>query len=201
MNSLKYKKIFFFSQNKYKIDEIEKIFSNLNISLLSLNNLPETNIPEETGTSFEENASIKSNYGFKLSKLPSFADDSGICISALNNKPGIRSKEYLNKNSGSNKILEKIINKTIKLNNARAYFQSSIALTINSNKTIFFTGIIKGNISRDIKGLGGFGYDPIFIPSGYNKTFAEMNLEEKNKISHRAIAAEKIKKYLLKLSN
>ena len=102
---------------------------------------------------------------------------------------------------GLNKTFTKIINKTKKLSDSHAYFQTTIALTIDNNKIIFFNGIIKGSISSEPKGEGGFGYDSIFIPKGYNKTFAEMSSEEKNKISHRAIASKKLKKYLLELFN
>ena len=100
---------------------------------------------------------------------------------------------------GFNKTFSKIINKTKKLSDSHAYFQTTIALTIDNNKTIFFNGIIKGNISSEPKGGRGFHYDPIFIPKGYNKTFAEMAPEEKNKISHRAIAIKKLKDFILNL--
>ena len=195
------KKVIFFSHNSHKINEITELFKGSNINVLSLKNFININEPEETGSSFKENSKIKSKYGFKHLRLPCFADDSGICISALGNLPGIKSKRYLMESGGFNKTFAKIINKTKKLSDSHAYFQTTIALTIDNNKTIFFNGIIKGNISSEPKGRGGFHYDPIFIPKGYNKTFAEMSSEEKNKISHRAIASKKLKKYLLELFN
>ena len=195
------KKVIFFSHNTNKINEITELFKGSNINVLSLKNFININEPEETGSSFKENSKIKSEYGFKHLRLPCFADDSGICISALGNLPGIKSKRYLMESGGFNKTFAKIINKTKKLSDSHAYFQTTIALTIDNNKTIFFNGIIKGNISSEPKGGGGFHYDPIFIPKGYTRTFAEMSSEEKNKISHRAIATKKLKKYLLELFN
>ena len=195
------KKVIFFSHNRHKINEISKLFKGSNINVLSLKNFSNIKKPEENGSSFKENSKIKSRYGFKLLKLPCFADDSGICISALKNFPGIKSKRYLIESGGCDKAFTTIINKTKKFSDSRAYFQTSISLTIDHDKTFFFNGVIKGNISSKPKGGGGFHYDPIFIPKGYNKTFAEMSTEEKNKISHRAIAAKKLKKYLLHLFN
>ena len=195
------KKVIFFSHNSHKINEITELFKGSNINVLSLKNFININEPEETGSSFKENSKIKSEYGFKHLRLPCFADDSGICISALGNFPGIKSKRYLIKSGGSDKAFATIINKTKKLLDSRAYFQTSISLTVDHNKTIFFNGVIKGNISSKPKGEGGFHYDPIFIPKGYTRTFAEMSSEEKNKISHRAIATKKLKKYLLELFN
>ena len=195
------KKIIFFSHNKNKIREILKLFQKSGFNILSLNKFPNIEEPKELGSSFEKNAEIKSNYGFKHLKLPCFADDSGICINALKNLPGIRSKRFLEENGGEKKALEMIINKTKLLLDNRAYFKTSICLTFDENKTIFFNGIIKGMIASGPRGHGGFHYDPIFIPNGYDKTFAEMSLKEKNNISHRSIAIEKLKKYLLQSFN
>ena len=195
------KKIIFFSHNKNKINEIIELFKGSNINVLSLKNFSNIKEPEEVGSSFKENSKIKSEYGFKHLRLPCFADDSGICISVFGNFPGIKSKRYLIKSGGPDKAFATIINKTKKLLDSRAYFQTSISLTVDHNKTIFFNGVIKGNISSEPKGEGGFHYDPIFIPNGTNKTFAQMPEEEKNKISHRAIATKKLKKYLLELFN
>ena len=195
------KEIIFFSHNKYKIKEILILFQKSNFNILSLNNFPKIKEPEETGSSFEENAKIKSKYGFKHLKLPCFADDSGICIRALGNLPGIESKRFLKENGSYEKTFKSIIDKTKKFNDRHAYFQTSISLTINYNKIIFFKGVIRGKISSEPKGDFGFHYDPIFIPEGYNKTFAEMSSDEKNKISHRSIATQKLKKYLLQSFN
>ena len=190
------KELIFFSHNSHKIKEVKKLLENIDTNILSLHDFPNILKPKENGFSFEENAKIKSNYGYKKLKLPCFADDSGICISALNNSPGIKSKRFLEKNNNKKKIFKTIIDKAKELSDFQAYFQTSISLTFN-NESIFFRGIVKGKISPEPRGKYGFHYDPIFIPKGSKKTYAEMTMEEKNKISHRARAIKKLKKFLI----
>ena len=194
------KKIIFFSRNNNKIKEVKKLFEEIKINILTLNDFPNILEPEETGSTFEENAKIKSSYGYEKLKLPCFADDSGICISALNNSPGIKSKRFLEKNTNHKKIFKTIIDKTKELSDFKAYFQTSISLTFN-NESIFFKGVVKGIIPPEPRGRYGFHYDPIFIPKGNNKTFGEMTMEEKNKISHRGRAIKKLTKFLIKSFN
>ena len=155
--------------------------------------------PNENGITFKENAKIKSNFGLKTYKKPCFADDSGICIEAMNNNPGINSKKFLEQNSGALDTFNLIFSLVNKTKKNKAFFQTSICLSLKAKKHIFFNGIVKGTITQSIKGSGGFGYDPIFVPLGYKKTFAEMTVEEKNLVSHRSIAIKKLKKYLLTL--
>ena len=191
----------FFSSNYYKIKEVKKILENNNLKILIFNDFLKTSLPKETGKTFKKNAMIKSNFAFKEFRMSSFADDSGICISALNNQPGVRSRRFQEKNGGFKKTFEIIINEAKRKNNFDAFFQTTIALTINKNSTIFFDGIVKGKISIKPLGDGGFHYDPIFIPNGIKKTYAQMSSKEKNSISHRAIAIDKLKIYLDKLFN
>ena len=193
------KEIVFFSHNKYKIDEVTKILQNNKIRILTLNDLPDINKPKETGKTFKENAMIKSTFGFKSFGLPCFADDSGICIGALDNQPGIKSKRFQIENGGLKKTFNMIINQTKIKKNYKAFFQTSVALTIDNKNSEYFDGIIYGKISSKPLGSRGFHYDPIFIPSGANKTFAQMLDKEKNKISHRAIAMKKLKNFILNL--
>ena len=190
------KKIFFFSHNDNKIKEVKKLFEDTGINILTLHDFPSISEPKETGSTFEENAKIKSSYGYKKIKLPCFADDSGICISAFDGFPGIKSKRFLKKNTDHNKTFKTIINKAKELSNFHAYFQTSISLTFD-NESIFFKGVVRGKISSEPRGKYGFHYDPIFIPEGNEKTFGEMTLKEKNKISHRAYAINKLKKFLI----
>ena len=193
------REVIFFSNNENKIKEILSIFKSSSLNILSLNNIRKIKSPEEIGVTFEENAKIKSSYGYlKFNKI-CFGDDSGICIDALSGKPGVKSKEYLNSSKDTSKNLKKIISTAYEKKNFNAYFKTSVCLTTNNDKHKFFTGIIKGKISKQIRGEFGFGYDPIFIPDGYNKTFAEMSIDQKNFISHRSIAIRKLKKYLLSL--
>ena len=193
------KDIVFFSNNKNKIKEISNLLQDISYEVLSLNSFGKVESPNESGRTFKENAKIKSLFGFKKFNKICFADDSGICIKAMNGKPGINSKEFLNSNKNKNDTLNQIINIAKNKNKFSAYFQTTICLSINKNDHFFFTGKILGRISNKIKGVDGFGYDPIFIPNGYDLTFAEMKMRDKNKISHRSIAISKFKKYLVSI--
>ena len=190
------KEIIFFSNNKKKIIEISNFFAKKNLKILNLNNFKKIQSPNEIGETFEENAKIKSLYGYNIFKKICFADDSGISIEAMDGKPGLHSKKFLQKEKNPKKTLQLILSIVKDIKNFNAFFQTSICLSLNEKEHIFFNGIIKGTISQEMKGLGGFGYDPIFIPNGYNQTMAEMSLEEKNNISHRSIALKKLKSYL-----
>jgi len=190
------RQLLFFSNNKNKIIEIKKIFKKFDLKLLSLNDLNISNEPEETGKTFEENAKIKSDYGFNKTGIPCFADDSGICIESLNWKPGVLSKRFLNKFKSNEACFYSIIKRTKKNSKRNAYFKTSISFTINKNQNIIFNGKIDGKISEQIKGDFGFGYDPIFIPKNFNKTLAELSTKDKNEISHRSIAVNKLINFL-----
>ena len=193
------KEIFFFSNNEDKIKEISNLLKITSFQVLSLKNVGKIVSPIETGKSFGENAKIKSLFGLKKFNKICFADDSGICIEAMNGKPGINSKDFFNSNKNKIYILNHIIDIAKNKNNFNAYFQTTICLSMNKNNHFFFTGKIKGEISDKIRGVDGFGYDPIFIPDGYSLTFAEMKMSNKNKISHRSIAVSKLKKYLISI--
>ena len=191
------RRLLFFSNNKNKITEIKKIFEKFNLELLSLVDLGISDEPKENGKTFEENAKIKSDYGFNKTGIPCFADDSGICIETFNWKPGVFSKRFLN-NFKSNKACFKSIIKSTKTNGKqKAYFKTSISLTIKNDQNILFNGKINGKISDQIKGEFGFGYDPIFIPKNYIRTLAELSTKEKNEISHRSIAVTKLINFLI----
>ena len=190
------KEIIFFSNNKNKIQEISNLFIKLNYKLLSLNDFKDTASPTENGKAFKDNAKIKSIYGYKKFNNLCFADDSGICIEALNGAPGINSKQYLESENKKNVILNKIISLAKNKNKYKAFFETSICLTQNIDTQIFFSGKVYGKISLKIRGNHGFGYDPIFIPDGTNLTFSEMSLHQKNLLSHRAIAIKKLLEYL-----
>lgn len=188
-------KLIFFSHNKSKIKEILESFRNSNIKILTLNDFSNIDIPEENGKTFEENAKIKSEFGYHHFGLPCFADDSGICIEALNNLPGIKSNRFQKENGGYKKTFKLIIDKAKVTKRFNAYFKTIISLT-TSQSTIYFDGIISGKVSLSPLGSLGFGYDPIFIPKGNVKTFAQMTSSEKNKISHRSIAIKKLINFL-----
>ena len=190
------KEILFFSNNKNKVFEIKKIFKKNKVKLLSLSDVNIDDQPIESGKTFEENAKIKSDYGFNKTGIPCFADDSGICIDALNFKPGVYSKRYIESFNNRKDCFKYIINKTKKTNRCGAYFKTSICFTTDNKHNIIFEGMVKGNITNIPSKDNGFGYDPIFKPVGFMKTFAEMTLSEKNKVSHRAIAINKLIDFL-----
>ena len=191
------RKLFFFSNNKNKIIEIKKIFKKFSLELISLNDLNLSEEPEESGKTFEENAKIKSDYGFNKTGIPCFADDSGICLETLNWKPGVFSKRFLNDFKSNEACFKSIIQSSKNNNKRNAYFKTSISLTVKDNQNLIFNGKIEGKISEQAKGKFGFGYDPVFIPKNYNKTLAEFSTKEKNEISHRSIAVTKLINFLI----
>ena len=190
------KDILFFSHNQKKIIEVQQIFKDSRIKVFDLNSFEKIKEPKETGDTFASNAKIKSKYGQKLFNIPCFADDSGFCVEALKNKPGVKSKRFLEKFSNNEKAFEYIISNVVKKKNDKAFFITAISLTLKENHHIIFLGKINGTVSLVPKGVNGFGYDPIFVPENNIKTFAEMSLEEKNIISHRKIAIAKLKSFL-----
>src|SRR5690606_31389876 len=151
----------------------------------------------ETGATFKENASLKTQYIKEIYGLDSIGDDSGLVVEALNNEPGIYSARY----SGSrdmDKNIALLLSNLQEQDNRRASFVTVISLILEG-ENYSFEGRIDGHITNEILGVGGFGYDPVFIPDGYTKTFAQMNSIVKNQISHRAIAVNKLAKFLRSL--
>ena len=190
------KDILFFSHNQKKIIEVKLIFKNSKTKVYDLNSFEKIKEPKETGNTFASNAKIKSKYGQELFNMPCFADDSGFCVEALKNNPGVKSKRFLEKFSNNKKAFEYIISNVVKNKTDKAFFVTAISLTLKENHHIIFLGKINGTVSLEPKGSNGFGYDPIFIPENNTKTFAEMSLEEKSIISHRKIAITKLKSFL-----
>lgn len=186
--------LLFATQNQNKLIEIQNILGNA-FKLLSLNDVfINTEIPENQDT-IKGNALEKARFIFEKTNKNCFADDTGLEVFALNGEPGVNSARYagLDKNSDNNISL--LLSKLKGKNNRNARFNTIIALILDNNEYLF-EGLINGIIIDIKKGKHGFGYDPVFIPNGYNITFAEMPLEEKNKISHRAIAFNKLKNFL-----
>ena len=150
--------------------------------------------PVEDGKTFEENSEIKANFFCKKSNLITLSDDSGLEVDCLNGDPGIFSSRWADELGGFHNAMLKILEKVKNIDKGtNAQFVSSLTIKWPDGNKITETGVIKGNLT-DIKGKNGFGYDPIFIPKGYSKTFAEMNYNEKLKIDHRKIAYKKLLK-------
>ncbi len=148
--------------------------------------------PIENGKTFEENSEIKAEFFCKNSNLVTLSDDSGLEVDALNGEPGIFSSRFAEDLGGFENAMKSILGKIKKINKgSKAQFISSLTIQWPDGKKITETGVIKGSLT-DIRGKNGFGYDPIFVPEGYAKTFAEMNYKEKLKIDHRQIAYKKL---------
>ena len=184
----------FATNNKFKFHEVKFIISN-KIKLISLADLNFFNEIPETQSTIEGNAQQKATYIYNKFGLNCFADDTGLEIDALNGEPGVYSARYAGKNCSFHDNIIKVLQKLKNNTNRKARFRTVISL-IEDGKITNFEGIIYGGIINEFRGKEGFGYDPVFLPSGYNKTFAEMTTEEKNKISHRAIAIKKLTDYL-----
>jgi XTP/dITP diphosphohydrolase len=186
----------FASNNAHKIKEINSLLGD-SFKLLSLHdiNIME-DIPEEEPL-IEGNALAKARYVFNATGLNVFADDTGLEISALNGMPGVHSARFAGENKDSSANIEKVLSMLGNNENRDARFRTVIALVLDK-KEYLFEGIVNGKIISSKRGSKGFGYDPIFIPEGKTLTFAEMDLTEKNSVSHRARAFEKLKEFLLK---
>ena len=180
----------FATSNKGKYNEVKKMMPR-NINLLSLNDLNFTDDIQETGKTLKQNAKIKSDFIFNNFGINCFADDSGLEIDSLNGMPGIYSARFAGKTCNSNDNIEKVWKLLTGYKNTDAKFKSILSLNIDG-KTFFFEGKINGKIIFNKRGINGFGYDSIFIPNGYNKTFAELNSVEKNEISHRSKALKRL---------
>ena len=202
-------KIVFATNNAHKLSEIRQILGN-DIEILSLADIGCHDDIPETADTLEGNALQKAQYVYDHYHLSCFADDTGLEVDALGGEPGIYSARYAGDGHDSEANMQKLLQKLGENNNRKARFRTVIALiekeedekvTEPAEKTSFFEGIVEGQIIREKRGQEGFGYDPIFQPDGYDETFAQLGLEIKNRISHRARAVEKLAKYLLKIDN
>lgn len=183
------------TRNKHKLDEIHAIMSNLPIELLSLVAFPAAPEVIEDAETLEGNASKKSEQLFVFSGLPTVADDTGLEVAALNGAPGVYSARFAGETSTDQQNRAHLLAKLQGEQHRSAQFRTVIAFTTASG-TLLFEGICKGNIARAEKGTNGFGYDSLFIPEGYDLSFAEMDAQTKNKISHRGRALKRFAAYL-----
>lgn len=189
-------KLVFATNNRHKLEEVRAILGN-SIQVLSLNDINCHDEIPETAETLEGNALIKARYIYENYGCNCFADDTGLEVDALNGEPGVYSARYAGNNYDSEANMHKLLQNLTGENNRKAQFRTVIALIINGEENIF-DGIVKGSISEIKKGDSGFGYDPIFIPEGFSESFAQMTSEQKNSISHRYRATEKLNDYLRK---
>lgn len=189
------KKLVFATNNAHKLDEISSILGE-KVELLSLKDIHcHVDIPE-TADTLEGNAMLKAEYIYKNYGLDCFADDTGLEVEALNGAPGVYSARYAGgERHNAEANMQKLLQNMQGVQNRKAQFRTAICLILDGKKHLF-EGIVKGEIIKEKRGSSGFGYDPIFVPEGYTKTFAELGNETKNKISHRALAVEKLCRFL-----
>ena len=187
----------FVSGNNNKVKEIRKKLP-LIYQLKGLKDLNFTEDIPETSNTFEGNAKQKASYIYSKFNMNCFADDSGLEVDYLNGAPGVYSARFAGKEKNDNKNNSLLLEKLNGVSNRKARFKTVICLILEG-KEYFFEGFVEGVITEYGIGDGGFGYDPIFIPNGYDRTFAEMTLEEKNQLSHRAIAVQKMIDFLSEL--
>ena len=190
------KKIVFATNNQHKLDEIRQILGPA-FEVLSLNDIGcYEEIPEDYET-LQENALQKAKYIAEHYAVDCFADDTGLEVDALNGEPGVHSARYAEgTDHDSQANMDKLLRKLGNNNNRHARFRTVIALIIRNQEEKLFEGIVEGQIAYEKKGTEGFGYDPIFVPDGYNESFAQLGMDIKNNISHRARAVAKLAEYL-----
>lgn len=190
------KKFVFATNNAHKLEEVTAILGD-KIELLSMKDINcNVDIPE-TADTLEGNALIKAHYIFDNYQSDCFADDTGLEVEALDGAPGVYSARYAGNAHNSEANMKKLLQDMEGLDNRKAQFRTVFALIIDGKEHLF-EGIVKGEITKNRRGMSGFGYDPVFIPEGYTQTYAEMGNELKNKISHRALATNKLCNFLLK---
>ncbi len=190
------------THNKDKFKELFLGLKSLELKLRSLNDFPEIGEIIEDGDTLEENALIKARTVFKLTGLPSISDDTGLEVAALNCQPGIYTARYAGENCSYSDNVNKMMDemKLVPWESRNAEFKTYMAY-VDKHVELTACGVVKGKIDKKIKNVGGFGYDPIFYVSEYKRTFSEMSIEEKNKISHRGKAIKAIKLKLIKHLN
>ena len=192
-------KLVFASNNKNKIKEIQLLVP-ASIEIVSLEDIGCTDDIPETADTIEGNAILKANYVTEKYGLNCFADDTGLEVEALNGAPGVYSARYAGEPKDDNNNMNELLFQLEKETNRSANFKTVIALNLNGKQELF-VGMIFGKIISEKIGTNGFGYDPIFVAEGYEKTFAELDMEEKSNISHRGIAVKQLITFLQKESH
>lgn len=187
-------KILIATKNKHKVEEFTQMFPE-GTEIISLLDFPDYEDIEETGTTFKENARIKARHLFNHTGITTIADDSGLEVIALDNRPGIYSARYSSLGATADENNALLLKELIQESNRDARFICHIVM-VSQDGEMDWEGRLEGDITNEQRGEMGFGYDPLFIPKGYHQTLAELGPEIKNQISHRAIACQKLKQYL-----
>ncbi|MCR9063047.1 MAG: non-canonical purine NTP diphosphatase [Cytophagales bacterium] len=182
------------TNNKHKVEELQEMLKGI-FEVKTLEEIGCQEEIEETAETFAGNSLIKAQYVFNQYKVSCIADDSGLEVEALNGEPGVYSARYAGEHGNHEKNMDKLLSKLEREKNRKAQFRTVITLILDGEVEMF-EGIVEGEILKEKRGNQGFGYDPVFVPKGYNTTFAEMSLEQKNPISHRGRAIAKLKAHL-----
>lgn len=187
-------KLVFATNNRHKLQEVKAIVGN-RVEILSLSDIGCCDDIPETADTLQGNALIKARYISEKYGVNCFADDTGLEVDALDGAPGVYSARYAGEECNSEANMQKLLQNLTGKSERSAQFRTVIALIINGDEKLF-NGVVKGRISTEKLGDSGFGYDPIFIPEGFSESFAQMSAEQKNSISHRFRATEKLSNYL-----
>jgi len=189
-------RICFATNNKHKLEEVKDVVLGRGIDIVSLDEIGFYEELPETRDTLEGNSLQKAEYLFEKCHIPCFSDDSGLETEALDGAPGVYSARYAGSQRSSEDNMVLLLKNLEGKINRRARFRTVIALIGLEPSPVLFEGVVVGTIIEEKRGAGGFGYDPIFVPTGHTKTFAEMALEQKSEMSHRAIAVRKLETYL-----
>ncbi|MBK8856050.1 MAG: RdgB/HAM1 family non-canonical purine NTP pyrophosphatase [Saprospiraceae bacterium] len=187
--------LIFATKNINKSSELKEILHGTNYKVLDLNDLGFNGEIDESGSTIHDNAKIKAFYLYEKTQKPSLSEDTGLEVDELEGEPGVYSARYAGLQRSDADNVNKLLEKMKQVSDRSAQFRTVIALATSEN-VFYFEGIVRGKIAESPMGHGGFGYDPVFIPEGYDKTFGELSKEIKNKISHRAKAVEKLIEFL-----
>jgi len=187
-------KLVFATNNVHKLHEVSALLPN---KILSLNDINCHDDIPETADTLEGNALLKARYVYEKFGFDCFADDTGLEVESLDNAPGVYSARYAGEQKNAEDNMNKLLSELQDKNSRKARFRTVIALILDGKEYVF-EGEVKGTIEKEKRGREGFGYDPIFTPNGYDKTFAELSIETKNTISHRGLAVAKLIDFLSK---
>lgn len=189
-------RICFATNNKHKLYEVREALSS-QFEILSLDDIQCLEELPETSETIEGNSLQKAQYVLDHYRIPCFADDTGLEVDALDGAPGVYSARFAGPEKNSEDNINLLLEKLRDSPNREARFRTVITLVGVTNKPEFFEGIVSGSITTSRRGDAGFGYDPVFLPDGFDRTFAEMTIKEKNQLSHRAIAVQKLSRFLI----
>jgi XTP/dITP diphosphohydrolase len=190
-------KLVFATNNLNKLKEVQEMLSNT-IEIVSLKEINCFDEVDETETTLEGNAKLKADYITQKFGYNCFADDTGLEVESLDGKPGVYSARYAGEPVNSENNMQKLLTELKGKENRKAQFRTAVCLNLNGEQYLF-EGACKGEILKEKQGIEGFGYDPLFKPAGFSESFANMNSEDKNKISHRGIAMQQLIDFLLNL--